>query len=164
MYRLYFTISLCIVLLALLPFPQYLACSPSSPLYTHFVYMFGHATVLHWLCNSWSLLVLHNLFRPSRLIVSYILSVAVSFLPSLGGLGAGLIGISVIVCFFIGFMSRYLYRKNRSAFIMTAALLFLSCFLPGFAGYYHIIMFTLGVLYFPVEGFFLRLFNYITHD
>ena len=45
------------------------------------LYIFAHASIIHWLCNSWSLLVFHNLFRPSRLIVAYVLSVLVSFLP-----------------------------------------------------------------------------------
>ena len=163
MIKLYFTIILSIILLALLPFSQQLACSPHAPLYTHFVYMFGHASFLHWACNCWSLLALHNLFRPSRLIMSYALSVLISFLP-VANVGSGVIGISVVVCFFVGFLSRYLYHTNRSALFMTVAVLVGSCFLPGFAGYYHIIMFTLGALYNPVEGFFLRLMRYLSHD
>lgn len=164
MKRLVSTIIFCFALLPLIPLKTHIACSSSTPLYTHFVYMFGHASFLHWLVNSWSLLVLHNLFRPARLITAYTLSVAISFLPPMGSVGQGVIGMSVMVCFFIGFLARYIYSRSRLSFLATVALMALTCVLPGFAGAFHIIMFVMGFLYFHLEGFLIRLKNYCTHD
>lgn len=158
MKSLYITITFCFLLLPLIIVKEKFACSVSEPLYTHFVYMFAHASLIHWLCNSWSLLVFHNLFRPSRLCAAYILSVLVSFIP----LSAKpVIGLSVIVCFFLGFAARYLYHRNRLGMVLTLVILILSCFLPEIAALYHITMFILGFLYYPVECFFKRINNYM---
>lgn len=157
MKKLIFTIIFSLCMLPLMALKDSMACSQSSPLYTHFCFMFVHASWLHWACNTWSLLVLHNLFKPQRLIVAYILSVAVSFIP----VSLPVLGISVIVCFFIGFMAKYLYYKSALSLFLTMAILIVSCFLPGFAGVYHIIMFVLGALYFQIECFLNRLGNYI---
>lgn len=158
MKSLYITTSFCILILPLILLNGSIACLPGSPLYRHLLYLFSHASVIHWLCNSWSLLVFHNLFRPSRLIAAYVLSVLVSYLP-LSSLPV--LGMSVVVCFFIGFAARYLYGKNRLGFFLTLAILVGSCFLPGFAGLYHIIMFIFGFLYYPVEGLLRRIGNYV---
>lgn len=158
MKSLYFTFSFCLIILPLIALRDRLACLPCALLYRHMLYMFAHASVIHWLCNTWSLLVFHNLFRPSRLIAAYGLSVLVSFLP-LSKLPV--LGMSVIVCFFLGLAARYSYRTNPIGMFLSLALLVGSCFLPGFAGLYHIAMFALGFLYLPVECFFKRISNYI---
>ena len=158
MKSLYITFSFCLIILPLIAIRNCLACLPDSQLYRHMLYMFAHATVFDWLCNAWSLLVFHNLFRPSRLIAAYSLSVLVSFLP-LSRLPV--LGLSVVVCFFVGVAARYLYRTNPIGLLLSLVLLVGSCFLPGFAGLYHIVMFALGFLYLPVECFFKRISNYI---
>lgn len=158
MKSLYITFLFSLLILPLILLKGSFACLPVSPLYRHILYIFSHASIIHWLCNSWSLLVFHNLFRTSRLIVAYVLSVLVSFLP-LSKLPV--LGLSVVVCFFLGFAARYLYSKNRLGMFLTLALLVGSCFLPGFAGLYHIVMFLLGFLYYPVECFFKRINNYM---
>ena len=147
MKSLYFTFSFCLIILPLIALRDRLACLPGALLYRHMLYMFAHASFIHWLCNTWSLLVFHNLFRPSRLITAYGLSVLVSFLP-LSKLPV--LGMSVIVCFFLGLAARYLYRTNPIGMFLSLALLVGSCFLPGFAGLYHIAMFALGFFYLPV--------------
>lgn len=158
MKSLYITFSFCILILPLILLQKSLACLPGFPLYRHLLYLFSHASFFHWLCNSWSLLVFHNIFRPSRLIVAYVLSVLVSFLPLSN---MPVLGMSVVVCFFIGFAARYLYRKNRLGFSLTLAILIGSCFLPGFAGLYHIIMFAFGFLYYTVERLLRRIGHYV---
>ena len=158
MKSLFITFAFSLLILPLILLRDSFACLPVSPLYRHMLYIFAHASIIHWLCNSWSLLVFHNLFRPSRLIVAYVLSVLVSFLP-LSKLPV--LGLSVVVCFFFGFAARYLYLKNRLGMFLTLALLVGSCFLPGFAGLYHIIMFIFGFLYYPVEGLLRRIGNYV---
>lgn len=133
----------CFLLLLLIAIPakEQLACSDSSPFFTHFVYMFAHANVLHWACNAWSVLALHNTLRWYRVSLAYVLAVLLSFLLPLQ---MPVIGASVIVCFFIGFIAKYLYCKSRRAFYMTIALIVLSCLLPGYAGVYHVVMFAFG--------------------
>lgn len=158
MKSLFITFAFSLLILPLILLRDSFACLPVSPLYRHMLYIFAHASIIHWLCNSWSLLVFHNLFRPSRLIVAYVLSVIVSFLP-LSKLPV--LGLSVVVCFFLGFAARYLYLENRLGMFLTLALLVGSCFLPGFAGLYHIIMFIFGFLYYPVEGLLRRIGNYV---
>lgn len=158
MKNLYITFSFCLIILPLILLRDRLACMPGAPLYRHMLYMFAHASAIHWLCNTWSLLVFHNLFRPSRLITAYSLSFLVSFLP-LSKLPV--LGLSVVVCFFLGLAARYLYSTNPIGMFLSLVLLVGSCFLPGFAGLYHIVMFVLGFLYLSVECFFKRISNYI---
>jgi hypothetical protein len=134
----------------IIPFHAMLAVSPSSPLYTHFVYMFGHANFIHWAVNAWCLLMLHRQFRPHRLLASWLASAALSFIyyPSLP-----VLGISVIISFFMGSTAPWLYRFKRLAFWQMIILLFLGCLLPHIAGVYHLILFVLGFIYAKVERF-----------
>lgn len=157
MKRLLVTLLLIAVMLPLTSISELLACSCNSPLYTHFVYLLGHASILHWACNSWSLLVLHNLFSRYRMAAAYICAVAVSFIPS----ARPVIGVSVIVCFFIGFYLTVLWKQNRTAVFLTAALLLLSCALPGFAGFYHIITAVCGFTFFEFE---MSVRNFLYHE
>jgi hypothetical protein len=134
----------------IIPFHAIMAVSPSSPLYTHFVYMFGHANFIHWAVNAWCLLMLHRQFRPHRLLASWLASAALSFIyyPSLP-----VLGISVIISFFMGSTAPWLYRFKRLAFWQMIILLFLGCLLPHIAGVYHLILFVLGFIYAKVERF-----------
>lgn len=157
MKRLLVTLLLIAVMLPLTSFSERLACSRDTPLYTHFVYLFGHASILHWACNSWSLLVLHNLFSRYRMAAAYICAVAVSFIPS----ARPVIGISVIVCFFIGFYMTVLWKQNRRAVFLTVALLLLSCALPGFAGFYHVFTAVCGFAFFKFE---MSVRNFLYHE
>jgi hypothetical protein len=134
----------------IIPFHAIMAVSPASPLYTHFVYMFGHANFIHWAVNAWCLLMLHRQFRPHRLLASWLASAALSFIyyPSLP-----VLGISVIISFFMGSTAPWLYRFKRLAFWQMIILLFLGCLLPHIAGVYHLILFVLGFIYAKVERF-----------
>lgn len=150
MNRMRMTIVMCLLMAAFVPYHHMFAVSQDTPTYTHFVYMLGHAGWLHWLVNGWSLMVLHNLFRWYRVLASYGCAVGLSYLPltSLPMLGA-----SVIVCFFIGLIIVYLWRKQRLSAVLTMALLALTCFLPGFAGLVHILAFIVGAAFFQCERF-----------
>lgn len=134
----------------IIPFHALLAVSPASPLYTHFIYMFGHANFIHWAVNAWCLLMLHRQFRLHRLLASWLASAALSFIyyPSLP-----VLGISVIISFFMGSTAPWLYRFKRLAFWQMIILLFLGCLLPHIAGVYHLILFALGFIYAKVERF-----------
>lgn len=148
MIRLYLTITAIAIMAALIPFAADLAVSSSSPLTTHFCYMFGHAGILHWAVNSWALLVLHNLFRPSRLIAAYLLSVAISFASFTQ---QPVIGASVITCFFFGFMAPHLWHKDRLSACMMMAILLIAFFIPGIAAVPHLLMFVAGLVWLYAE-------------
>lgn len=150
MRTLYITIIIAILMASIIPLHADMAVSPSAPLYSHFVYMFGHANFIHWAVNAWCLLMLHRLFYIHRVLTSWLASVALSFIyyPSLPVLGA-----SVIISFFMGFTTPWLYRRKRLAFWQMLIILLLGCFLPHIAGTYHLILFAIGFLYAKAEGF-----------
>lgn len=149
MRTLYITLVFIALMAALIPLHADLAVSPSAPLYSHFVYMFGHANFIHWALNSWCLLMVHQQFRFHRVLASWLASVGLSFFycPSLPVLGA-----SVIISFFMGFTAPWLYRRKRLYFWQMLAFLVLGCLLPHIAGIHHIILFIIGFLYAKVEG------------
>nr|WP_295278074.1 hypothetical protein [uncultured Prevotella sp.] len=150
MRTLYITILLIALMALAIPLHDKLAVSPTTPTYTHLVYMFGHAGFIHWAVNSWCILMLHHQFKPHRVIASWLGSVVLSFLyyPSLPVLGA-----SVIISFFMGITSPWLYRYKRLAFWQMVVLLAIGCVLPHIAGTYHLVLFAFGFLYAKVESF-----------
>lgn len=150
MRTLYITLIILILMVFAIPFHSLLAVSPTSPLYSHFVYMFGHANLMHWAINAWCLLMVHRLFRLHRLLASWLGSVALSFIyyPSLP-----VLGVSVIISFFIGFSSPWLYRFKRLEFWQMIILLCIGCLMPHIAGIYHLILFLLGFIYAKAESF-----------
>ena len=150
MRTLYITLLIILLMAFIIPLHANMAVSPSTPIYSHFVYMFGHANFIHWSANSWCLLMVHRQFSFHRLLASWLASVALSFLyyPSLPVLGA-----SVIISFFMGFTAPWLYRRKRLAFCQMLLLLLIGCLLPHIAGIYHLILFALGFIYAKAESF-----------
>lgn len=151
MRTLYITIIIVILMGFIIPLHADMAVSPSSPIYSHFVYMFGHANFMHWAVNSWCLLMVHHQFRFHRLLASWMVSVELSFIyyPSLP-----VLGISVIISFFMGFTTPWLYRRKRLAFWQMIILLGAGCLLPHIAGIYHLILFATGLIYAMAERLF----------
>ena len=141
-----------------LPYADILAVSDTSPTYTHFVYMAGHAGWLHYAVNAWSLLVLHNLYKWYRVLSAYIIAVFISYtlLPA-----QPMVGASVFTCFFIGFWAVYLWHRDKLAVILSIALLALTCILPGFAGVPHVAAYIYGVLFCETERRVWRIINYL---
>ena len=157
MTKFYATLVFTLLLLPVVPYTSWFAVGVSTSAYTHFVYMFGHSGWLHWGVNAWSLLMLHNTIKWYRLLAAYILSVALSFvyLPA-----APVVGLSVIVVFLLGMAATQIWYRDRWALILTVALLLLGCFLPGFAGVYHLVMFALGYGFYRMEILVRRFINY----
>lgn len=149
MRTLYITLLIILLMAFIIPLHANMAVSPSTPIYSHFVYMFGHANFIHWAVNAWCLLMVHRQFSFHRLLASWLSSVALSFLyyPSLPVLGA-----SVIISFFMGFTAPWLYRRKRLAFCQML-LLVIGCLLPHIAGIYHLILFAIGFIYAKAESF-----------
>ena len=156
MRRFHATIIVCLMMALLVPLADRLAVSHDTPTYTHYLYMTGHANWLHWTVNAWTLLVLHNLFRWYRVIAAYAFAVLMSYimLPPMPMVGA-----SVFTCFFIGFAMPHLWTKSRLTVGMTAALLMLTCILPGFAGIQHVTASAFGLAFSYGEGFCRNLKN-----
>lgn len=151
MKKLYITIVAVIIMACLIPLAPYMAVFNNyhpTPITQHLIYMFGHANILHWAINSWALLVLHNLFRPSRLIIVYILAVLISFIPTTNN---PMIGASVITCFFFGFLMPHFWHKDRLSACMVAALILVAFFIPGIAAFPHLLMFLSGIAWFYIE-------------
>nr|WP_298672887.1 hypothetical protein [uncultured Prevotella sp.] len=157
MEKFYITLIICLMMIPLIPFSSHFAVGASSPLYTHFIYMFGHASFIHWLCNAWSLLVLHNVINYHRTIAAWIFSVLASFVLILD---RPVLGASVFVSFFMGMITLNMWKHDRITCILTIAMLVASCFLPGFAGIYHIILFLLGMLYYQIERLIMKFKSY----
>lgn len=155
MTKLYLTVAAIIVMAALIPLAPLMALPPveEDSLIRHFIYMFGHASLLHWAVNAWALLVLHNLFRPSRLIAAYLLAVLISFLPHFSFSEARpIIGASVITCFFFGMLASHLWRRReRLSPYMMAALIIIAFFIPGIAAMPHLLMFLAGIMSYHFE-------------
>lgn len=93
MRTLYITLLIILLMAFIIPLHASLAVSPSSPLYTHFAYMFGHANFIHWGINGWCILMVHHQFRFHRLFAAWLCSVALSFIyyPTLPVLGASVL-------------------------------------------------------------------------
>lgn len=149
MRTLYITIIFVTLMAFVIPLHRSLAVSASSPIYTHFVYMFGHAGFVHWAVNSWCIIMLHHQFRAFRILLAWGVSVILSFIyyPSLPVLGA-----SVIISFFMGLTAPWLYRYKRIAFCQMLIILLVGCFLPHIAGIFHLVLFLVGVLYAEIES------------
>lgn len=158
MRRFRITIAVCLLMAFAVPYADQLAVTGSSPAYTHYVYIMGHAGWLHYTVNAWTLLALHNLFRWYRILTAYILAVGVSYmlLPDLPMVGA-----SVITCFFIGFATPHFWQRSRLTVFMTLVLLALTCILPGFAGLQHVSTFLSGLCFCLLETYYHRIRNYL---
>ena len=156
MKKFYATITACLIMAFLVPMADYMAVGRDTPLYTHYIYMAGHAGWIHYTVNAWSLLILHNLFRWYRVLAAWLWAVAVSFiyLPE-----KPLIGASVITCFFIGFYLRRLWAKDRLTASMTVGLIALTCILPGFAAFAHVSAMIIGLLFYYAEMGIRRIHN-----
>lgn len=137
-----------LLMLSLVPLHERMAVSSSSPFYTHFIYMFGHAGLLHWIINAYALFVMHNLCHPSRLAVAWAAAVILSFiyLPQLPVIGA-----SVFVTFFLGFMSLRLWQRQRLLFWMSLLLVSVGFLMPNIAALYHLAMMAAGLAWNRVE-------------
>ena len=158
MRRFELTIAVCLSMALLVPYTDKLAVYGTSPAYTHYLYVMGHAGWLHYAVNVWTLLALHNLFRWYRMATAYALAVIIGYvmLPELPMVGA-----SVITCFFIGFATPYFWRKSRLSVFMTIALLAMTCILPGFAGVQHVVMYVAGFAFSWAESAVHSLRRYI---
>ncbi len=150
MKRLYYLILVSLSLLPLVAYRQDMSVSNGTPFYTHFVYMFAHANIFHWMCNTWSMMLLVNVVRWYRVVAAYILAVIISFIGFIVS-STPVLGASTIVAFFVGYVAQYYWSHNRTAFFCNLAAIILTLFIPQFAGACHLAMFGCGVIFWFVE-------------
>lgn len=158
MIKFYASIAACLLMGLAAPYTDLLAVSATSPTYTHFLYMIGHASLLHYLVNAWTLLVLHNAMRWYRVIAAYLMAVMEGYvmLPD-----KPMVGLSVFNCFFIGFATPWLWRRDKLTVLLTIALLLLTCLVSGFAGLQHVASFCFGLLFCLSEWKVRAIINYL---
>ncbi|MBR5689820.1 MAG: hypothetical protein IKX17_05190 [Prevotella sp.] len=147
------------LMLALIPFADYCAVSSTSPIYTHFIYMFAHANVFHWLLNAAALVILHKILSLPRVATAYITAVAISFLNcqlsiinyQLSIRPQAVLGFSVILYFLVGTIIRNAWKHDKTIFWQTILFLTIGFFLPNIAATYHLLPFLAGFIYHPIE-------------
>lgn len=135
-------VGVCLVVSSL---PVTFAVSAGAPMYCHFLYMFDHASVLHLAVNMCCLVTLAGIFTPLRIIMAYVVGVAVSFISSLFAIPT--LGASVFVFFLYGFAAPYLWYRNRMGLLVVIAFMIAGVFLPWIASALHIVMFVAGFVY-----------------
>lgn len=151
-----------LILLPAIPLAPFFAVSPTTPSYTHFIYMFAHANIFHWLFNAWGILIFHRIYNTTRciaayltaVITSYILTPPSTFLPPPSSLHlqpSPVIGLSVITCFFVGFLGQYFYQRNTTALYQAAIFITIGFFIPNMAATYHLVAFLAGMAWFFFE-------------
>lgn len=155
MKRFLVTLATAMLMLAAIPFAPLCAVAPAAPAYTHYIYMFAHANILHWAFNTWAMLVLHRLFTPLRMLTAYSSAVIISFLATDGipfiSATMPVLGFSVVLCFFIGYILLPCRRHNRTAYYQSLLFLLIGFFIPNMAASYHLMAVIVGLLYYKAE-------------
>lgn len=129
-------------MLVLIPFSKLLATEASAPLYTHFVYMFAHANILHWLINAWAIMALHRIISARMAVIAYTTAVVLSFFTSQLTVGA-----SAMIFFVFGCLTPTLLTHNRVFLLQIAVFLILAFFLPNIAAGIHLTAYIVGIVY-----------------
>lgn len=142
MTKLYLAIGINVVMLALIPFHSLLATKASAPLYTHLVYMFGHANILHWLINAWAIMTLHKIISARMAAVAYSTAVILSFFINQPTVGA-----SAMIFFVFGCLTPTLAAHNRVFLLQIAIFLVAAFFIPNIAASLHLAAYIIGIGY-----------------
>lgn len=146
-------IGIILALFAVMPWSHGFAVHASAPWYTYFIYMFGHASFLHCLVNAWCLLTLVNVLSPWRCLCAYVSSVLLAvavfsqpFAPS-----RPVLGLSVVIFYFYGYITRHLWRTNIFTLLSFIPVLALGFFFPHIASGFHLLSFCIGFLAWHIE-------------
>lgn len=119
-----------------------LAVSETSPWWTHFTYMLGHASVLHYAMNGIGWTLMRPILTPARTLTAYLIAAAIpaSSVPVLGW--------SVILYYYMGLC---LAAMPRGARIRLLLLVSVGFFIPWIAAWHHAAMLFAGWLIRKVE-------------
>lgn len=160
MIKLYLFFIAAVVMLIIIPLSPFLAVSTESPFYTHIIYMYAHANILHWSINTCSIFFLYRIISPLRFLAAWLASILISFIPS----EKPVVGLSVIIFFFTGIIMSRLFRYYRNSkryrcfpgeqktmIIQTIIILIIGFFIPNMAASFHLAAFIAGCLYSLIE-------------
>ena len=131
-----------IAMLVALPFNSLLATKADAPLYTHFVYMFAHADILHWAINAWAILAMHRIISVRMAAVAYIAAVILSFFAKQPTVGA-----SAMVFFVFGCLTPTLLSHRKIFLLQIIIYLAVAFLLPGVAAGLHCAAYIVGIIY-----------------
>lgn len=136
--KLSYFFGLYILMLAALPFPEYFAYGPSSPTWKCFLFMFGHAGIMHWLMNGIGWLMMWKIATPGRTFVAYLFSAcAVLFLPA----DENILGWSCVIYYYLGLCLAHMPHARRwKVFLLT----FIGFFIPHIAASVHLALLAAG--------------------
>ena len=151
--RFLFLLAACAAMLTAVPLAPVMALGAHAPLYTHFIFMLGHANVLHWAVNAYTLLLFHRYASPGTLLAAYTLAVALSFLLPVHG---NVLGLSVITAFLIGCWMPAAVTRQPRAVALTAAFAVCGFFIPHTAALWHVAMMAAGAAAGTLYRFFTR--------
>lgn len=106
--------------------------------HTHWLYMFTHVNVCHWLANAFFAILSYRLMSPKLLFIAYVFSVICSFVIPLN---IPVEGFSVILFFLSGMVCAYTLK----GLVYTMLFVAIGFFLPYIAASYHLFMFISGL-------------------
>lgn len=119
-----------------------LAVSDTSPWWTHFTYMLGHASFVHYLLNGIGWTLMRPILTPARTLTAFLIASAIpaGSVPVLGW--------SVILYYYMGLC---LSSMPRGARIRLLLLVSVGFFVPWIASWHHATMLAAGWLIRKVE-------------
>lgn len=145
-------------MLLLLPFSHELALHASSPLYVHLLYMFAHASLLHLLVNTWCMVTLINVLTPSRFLAAYLSAFWLSYIVPVH---LPVLGFSVIIFWYYGFISQHLWRHNRFTLLSFIPIVLIGFFFPHIASGFHLLAFLAGMLWWYTAYVIARIYCFL---
>ena len=130
--------------------------SITSPFYTHFTYMFSHASWLHIILNTYVFMVMYRVVKPYVkhlwlviILIAFLASFLVEYsLPTMGASGMVYSMIGMFLWLVVSKVVSFPKRKNLILFIVSIILSFLiSYFKESSATLLHFYCMVLGFVY-----------------
>lgn len=131
-----------ILMCPLVCFGGMLAVSDSSPWWTHFTYMLGHGSFVHYLLNGIGWTLMRPILTPARTITAFLIAAAIP------ATSVPVLGWSVILYYYTGLCLASMPAGARLRLIMLVSVGF---FIPWIAAWHHAVMLCAGWLIRKVE-------------
>lgn len=131
-----------ILICPLVCFGGMLAVSDSSPWWTHFTYMLGHGSFVHYLLNGIGWTLMRPILTPARTLTAFLIAAAIP------ATSVPVLGWSVILYYYTGLCLASMPAGARLRLIMLVSVGF---FIPWIAAWHHAVMLFAGWLIRKVE-------------
>lgn len=119
-----------------------LAVSDVSPWWTHFTYMLGHASWMHYCLNGIGWTLMRPILTPARTMVAYLLAAAIP------ATSTPVLGWSVIIYYYLGLCLATMRTGDKIRIVLLVSAGF---FIPWIAAWHHAVMLAAGWLIRKVE-------------